>query len=163
MLAKRNRVTRRRKRKDQRPTFHDFAEDDEEEQASGGLNHLAQRNTRGAHWTWERDCRRARSPKQPQRRKRRDPRMGRGSKDQDDSTSRTTDSRSCLSELLKCLYARARGKLQMREKPLCRHLTPSKPEMTCSPGRMRRTSGTGRRRRNRCSERTAICLCWTCL
>ena len=35
------------------------------------------------------------------------PRMGRGSKDQEGSTSRTTDSRSWLSELLKGLYARA--------------------------------------------------------
>ena len=35
---KRNRITRWRKREDQRPTFHYLAEDDEE-QVSGGLNH----------------------------------------------------------------------------------------------------------------------------
>ena len=48
---KRNRTTRWGKRKEQRPTFHCLVEDDEEEQASGGLNHLVQRNSGGAHWT----------------------------------------------------------------------------------------------------------------
>ena len=33
--------------------------------------------------------------------------------DQEESTSRTMDSRSCPSELLQGLYARARGRLQM--------------------------------------------------
>ena len=36
-----------------RPTFHFFAEDDEEEQASGGLNHLVPRNAGGAQRTWK--------------------------------------------------------------------------------------------------------------
>ena len=38
---------------DSRPAFHYVAEDDEDEQASGGLNHLAPRNTGEAPWTWK--------------------------------------------------------------------------------------------------------------
>ena len=38
---------------DTRPAFHYLAEDDEGEQASGGLNHLVSRNVGGAQWTWE--------------------------------------------------------------------------------------------------------------
>ena len=38
--------------------------------------------------------------------------MGRGSKENEEGTSRTGDSRSCPSELLRDVYARARGKLQ---------------------------------------------------
>ena len=45
-----NRITRWNKREDQRPTFHNLAEDDGEEQASRSLNHLVQRNA-GAQWT----------------------------------------------------------------------------------------------------------------
>ena len=37
-MPKRNRSTRWRKREELRPTFHNLAEDDEEEQASAGLN-----------------------------------------------------------------------------------------------------------------------------
>ena len=37
-----------------KPTFHYLAEDDEEEQVSGGLNHLVQRNAGRAQWTWKR-------------------------------------------------------------------------------------------------------------
>ena len=37
---KKSRVTRWGRRIDSRPAFHDLAEDDEGEQASGGLNHL---------------------------------------------------------------------------------------------------------------------------
>ena len=51
-------------------------------------------------------------PTHPQR-KRKDPAMGRGSNDQQESTSRTMDSRSCPSELLRRLYARARSRVQM--------------------------------------------------
>ena len=52
--SKRNRITRWGKREDQRPTFHYLAEDDKEEKASGGLNHLARRNAGGgAQWTWK--------------------------------------------------------------------------------------------------------------
>ena len=40
---------------DPRPAFHCFAEDDEEEQASGGLNHLVSRNAGGAQWTLKKD------------------------------------------------------------------------------------------------------------
>ena len=36
-----------------RPTFHNLAHDHKEEQASGGLNHLVQRNPGGAQWTWK--------------------------------------------------------------------------------------------------------------
>ena len=35
------------------PAFHYLAEDNEGEQASGGLNHLAPRNAGGAQWTWK--------------------------------------------------------------------------------------------------------------
>ena len=48
----RNRITRWRKRVDQRPTFHYFPEDDEEEQVSGGLDHWVHRNAGGPQWTW---------------------------------------------------------------------------------------------------------------
>ena len=41
---RRNRVTRCGTRDDQRPTFHNFAEGDEEEQMSEDLNHLIQRD-----------------------------------------------------------------------------------------------------------------------
>ena len=47
-----NRITRWRRRVDPRPAFHYFAED-EDEQASGGLNHLVSRNAGGAQWTWK--------------------------------------------------------------------------------------------------------------
>ena len=33
--------------------FHYLAEDDEGEQASGGLNHLVSRNPGGTRWTWK--------------------------------------------------------------------------------------------------------------
>ena len=49
---KESRVTRWRRRLDPQPEFHHLAEDDEGEQASGGLNHLAPRNAGGAQWTW---------------------------------------------------------------------------------------------------------------
>ena len=39
--------------------------------------------------------------------------MEKDSKDQEESTSKTMDRRSCPSELLKGLYARTRGRLQM--------------------------------------------------
>ena len=37
------------KRVDQRPTFKNLDEDDEDERLSGGLNHLVTRNAGGAH------------------------------------------------------------------------------------------------------------------
>ena len=40
-------------RVDPRPAFHYPAEDDEDEQASGGLNHLVSRNAGGAQRTWK--------------------------------------------------------------------------------------------------------------
>ena len=39
---------------DSRPASHCLAEDDEGEQASGGLNHLVTRNAGGERWTWKR-------------------------------------------------------------------------------------------------------------
>ena len=41
---RRNRVTRCGTRGDERPTFHNFADGDEEEQMSEDLNHLIQRD-----------------------------------------------------------------------------------------------------------------------
>ena len=38
---------------DPRPAFHYHAEDVEDEQVSGELNHLVQRNAGGAQWTWK--------------------------------------------------------------------------------------------------------------
>ena len=38
---------------DSRPAFHYVAEDDEEEQAFGVLNHLVSRDAGGAQWTWK--------------------------------------------------------------------------------------------------------------
>ena len=49
---KRNRITRWRKREEQRPIFHNLAEDGGEELASGSLTHLVQRIAGGAQWTW---------------------------------------------------------------------------------------------------------------
>ena len=40
-----------RKARDQMPTFHFVAEDDGEESAFGGLNHLFQRSAGGDQWT----------------------------------------------------------------------------------------------------------------
>ena len=50
--TKKSRVTRWGRRM---ITFHYFAEDDEGEQAPGGLNHLVSRNAGGAQWTWKKD------------------------------------------------------------------------------------------------------------
>ena len=38
---------------DPRPSFRIFAEDDEDEQVSGRLNHLVPRNAGGDQWTWK--------------------------------------------------------------------------------------------------------------
>ena len=46
--------------------------------------------------------------------------------------------------------------LRMWEDPLCRHLTASNWEATCSSGSIRHASWTGRRR-NKCSERITTC------
>ena len=51
---RRNRITRWGKRMDPRPAFHHLAEDDEDEQASGGLNNWVQRNAGGTQKTWGR-------------------------------------------------------------------------------------------------------------
>ena len=48
---KNSRVTRWRRRIDSQPDY--LAEDDEGQQASGGLNHLLPRNAGGAQWTWK--------------------------------------------------------------------------------------------------------------
>ena len=45
---RRNRITRWRKRVDPRPAVHYLAEDDKDEQASGGLKHLVSRKAGGA-------------------------------------------------------------------------------------------------------------------
>ena len=50
---RRNGITRWEKRVDPRPAFLYLTEDDEGEQASGGLNHLVSRNAGGAQWTWK--------------------------------------------------------------------------------------------------------------
>ena len=49
----RNGITRRGKRMDPRPAFHYLAEDDDDEQVSGGLNHLVPRHAGGAQLTWK--------------------------------------------------------------------------------------------------------------
>ena len=77
----------------------------EDEQASGGLNHLASRNAGGTPWTWkkvttaedsgaaENVMPKSRFPKYPLK-KRRGPRMEKGSKDQEESPSRIMGSKS---------------------------------------------------------------------
>ena len=50
---RRNRITRWSRRVDPRPACHYLAKDDEDEQASGGLNQLVSRNAAGAQWTWK--------------------------------------------------------------------------------------------------------------
>ena len=50
---RRNRITRWRERVGPRPAVHHLAEDDEEEQVFGGLDHLVPRNFGGAQWTWK--------------------------------------------------------------------------------------------------------------
>ena len=162
---KRNRITRWGKREDRRPTFHYIVEHDGEEQTFGELHHLVQRNAGGAQWTWEKvtvavDSGAAEnvipksmfteiSTEEAERSK-----NGKGFKGQDESISRSMDSRSCPSELI-----RGKSTWQVAEDLLRRHLTSSKPEATCSSGRFRHTSRTGSRRRNRCSERKATCTC----
>ena len=47
------RVTRWRRRIDSLPAVHNLAEEDEDEQVSGGLNHLASRSAAGTQWTWK--------------------------------------------------------------------------------------------------------------
>ena len=38
---------------DSRPAVHYLAEEDEDEQVSRGLNHLASRSAAGTQWTWK--------------------------------------------------------------------------------------------------------------
>ena len=102
---------------DPRPAFHFLAEDDEDEQVSGGLNHLVPRNAGGTQWTWkkvtvvvdsgaaEQVMPRSMLPEPPTK-KQSGSRMEKGSKDQDRS------SKSCPSELMKASYEKARGRLQ---------------------------------------------------
>ena len=51
--SRRNRIARWGKRVEPRPAFYYLAADAEDEQVSGGLNHLVQRNVGGAQWTWK--------------------------------------------------------------------------------------------------------------
>ena len=50
---KKGRVTRWRRRIDSRPAVDNLAEEDEDEQVSRGLNHLASRSAAGTQWTWK--------------------------------------------------------------------------------------------------------------
>ena len=50
---RRNRITRRGKRMIRRPAFHYLAEDDEDQQASGGLHQLVSRGAGGAPSVWK--------------------------------------------------------------------------------------------------------------
>ena len=96
---------------DPRPAFHDLAEDDEDVQASGGLNHLVPRNAGGAQWTWKRVTvvvysgaaenvlPRSMFPEIPTEETERS-KNEKGSQDQEESTLRITGSKSCPSELL---------------------------------------------------------------
>ena len=47
------RVTRWGRRIGSRPAVHYLAEEDEDEQVSRGLNHLATRSAAGTQWTWK--------------------------------------------------------------------------------------------------------------
>ena len=96
------------------PTCHDLSEDDEEELALGGLNHLFQRNAQVHSGRGRRRTQMPRSlfPEVSNRATERSKNGKKGSMDQEKSTSRTTDIKSCPSELLKDMYARARGRSQ---------------------------------------------------
>ena len=76
-------------------------------------------------------CRRVCVPKYHQK-KRKDPNMVKGSKDEEESTSRTMDSRSGPSELLKVCAPEHVAGCRCEKTPCLRHLTSSKPEATCS-------------------------------
>ena len=52
-MMKKGRVTRWGRRIDSRPAVHYLAEEDEDEQVSRGLNHLASRSAAGTQWTWQ--------------------------------------------------------------------------------------------------------------
>ena len=105
-----------------RPAFHRLAEDDEEEQARGGLNHLVSRNAAGAQWTWKKvtveidsgaaENAMLRSMFFEILTEENGEVQEKDSKYQEKSTSRITGSKSCPSELLRDLYARARGMMQ---------------------------------------------------
>ena len=100
---RRARVTTWGGRIDSRPAFHYLAEDDEGEQASGGLNHLVSRNARGTQWTWKKvtvvvDSGAAENVMQEWKK---------GSKDQEERTWRSIGSKSCPSGPLRDLCTRA--------------------------------------------------------
>ena len=172
---RRNRISRWRRRVDPRPAFHYLDEDDEGEQASGGLNHLVSRNAGGALWTWKRVTVVVDS----------------GAADNvmaKEHVSRTTPQKategSILGEGVQRSRRRAHEELWTaghvrqissrvwthghvagcrREKTLCVGIwTTSQPEATCSSGLLRHTSWMRRMRRNRCSEGKATCTCLTC-
>ena len=92
------------------PAFHHLAEDDEDEQASGGLNKLVSRSAGCAQWTWEkvtdalgggreRDAEEHVPGKFPPK-KQRGPTMEKDSNDQEESTSIIMSSKSYPSRLL---------------------------------------------------------------
>ena len=103
---------------------------------------------------WRTSYRRACFPKYSQR-KRKDRMVGRGSKDQDESISRTLDSRPCSSELLKGLYGRARGRLQN----ICVASHVIHAGIDLFIGKSEAYIMNRMRRTNRCSERKAKCMC----
>ena len=121
---KKSRVTRWGRRIDSRPAFHFLAEDDEGEQASGGLNHLVSRNARGAQWTWkkvtvvvdtgaaENVMPRSMFSEIGIRQTERGPRMEKDSKDQEERTPRIMGSLSCPSRPLRDFCTRAHGRLR---------------------------------------------------
>ena len=79
----------------------------------GGLNHLVQRNAGGAQWTWKKVTVVVDSGAAENVMPRRlfpEPRIR--ATDQEESTSRTTGSKSRSSQQPGNLYARARGRLQ---------------------------------------------------
>ena len=89
---------------DPRPAFHYLAEGDEDEHVSGGLNHLVPRNAGGAQWTWKKVtvCSRrggggARDAEEHVHRNIHEEtelsKNGKGSKDQEKSTSRIMGSK----------------------------------------------------------------------
>ena len=112
-------------RSDPRPTFHYLTEDGGEEQALGGLKHLLRRHAEGGSVDVEEGHRRGRLGGGGQRdapklgsEQRRDPRTEKGSRVQEQSTSRTTGSKSCPPGPLKDLCVRTRGRLETRGDPL---------------------------------------------
>ena len=109
---RRNRITRWDKRMDPWPSCHHLAENDEEEQASGGLEPFGPTKRLRSSVDVEESRRRGRLGSGGRSIHRGNGKIQEWDGVQRTSTSGTVVGRSCPSELLRGLCARARGRLQ---------------------------------------------------